>query len=402
MTNPALSLTRPYPFARLKKLFSGIEPAGGKFKPISLGIGEPQHPLPECIRKAVVENMESMSHYPATSGSMALREAIAGWIERRYGARLDPATQVLPVLGSREALFSFTQSHIDASGSEKPVVLIPCPFYQIYEGATLMAGAEPVYMPLTKENGYKPDLSAIGKDVLRRTQLLYVCSPGNPTGVTMKLEDWKVLFELADRWNFAIVSDECYSEIYFEEGKAPLGALTAAKLLGRDDYRNIIIMQSLSKRSNAPGMRSGFVAGDAKLIAPFLLYRTYHGSAMNPMVQAASIAAWNEETHVVENRRLYREKFAAGQPVVNSVLDAPMPEASFYLWTKVPCDDTVFARELYREQGVTVLPGSYLSRDLASGNPGAGYVRIAFVATPAEALEASQRIVEFVKTTKAI
>lgn len=402
MTNPALSLTRPYPFARLKKLFAGIEPAGGKLKPISLGIGEPQHPLPECIRKAVVENMESMSHYPATSGSIALREAIAGWIERRYGARLDPATQVLPVLGSREALFSFTQSHIDASGSEKPVVLIPCPFYQIYEGATLMAGAEPVYMPLAKENGYKPDLSAIGEDVLRRTQLLYVCSPGNPTGVTMKLEDWKVLFELADRWNFAIVSDECYSEIYFEEGKAPLGALTAAKLLGRDDYRNIIIMQSLSKRSNAPGMRSGFVAGDAKLIAPFLLYRTYHGSAMNPMVQAASIAAWNEETHVVENRRLYREKFAAGQPVVNSVLDAPMPEASFYLWTKVPCDDTVFARELYREQGVTVLPGSYLSRDLASGNPGAGYVRIAFVATPAEALEASQRIVEFVKTTKAI
>ena len=218
------------------------------------------------------------------------------------------------------------------------------------KGATLMSGAEPVYMPLAKENGYKPDLSAIGEDVLRRTQLLYVCSPGNPTGVTMKLEDWKVLFELADRWNFAIVSDECYSEIYFEEGKAPLGALTAAKLLGRDDYRNIIIMQSLSKRSNAPGMRSGFVAGDAKLIAPFLLYRTYHGSAMNPMVQAASIAAWNEETHVVENRRLYREKFAAGQPVVNSVLDAPMPEASFYLWTKVPCDDTVFARELYHSE----------------------------------------------------
>ena len=398
MTNPGLLLTRPYPFARLRKLFEGIEPAAGKLKPISLGIGEPQHPLPECIRKAVTDNLDMMSHYPGTSGTAALREAIARWCVLRYGAQLDASTQILPVLGSREALFSFTQSHINASGAQKPVALIPCPFYQIYEGASLLAGAEPVYMPLSARNGFLPDFSCVPESVLARTQVVFVCSPGNPTGSVMKLENWKELFELSDRYGFAIVSDECYSEIYFEEGQAPLGALSAAKLLGRDDFKNIIIMQSLSKRSNAPGMRSGFVAGDAALIKPFLLYRTYHGSAMNPTVQAASIAAWSDEAHVVENRRLYREKFAAAQPVVNSALEAPMPEASFYLWTKVPGDDTIFARELYRKMGVTVLPGSYLSHDLKEGNPGTGYVRIAFVAEPSEALEAAERIAEFVKT----
>ncbi len=402
MTNPGLLLTRPYPFARLKKLFAGIEPAGGRLRHISLGIGEPQHPLPECIRRAVLENVESMSHYPATGGSTALRGAVAAWCERRYGAPVDPASEVLPVLGSREALFSLTQSVIDPSGPVKPTALIPCPFYQIYEGASLLAGAEPVYMPLKKENNFQPDFSSVSDEVLARTQIVFVCSPGNPTGATMKLADWKALFELSDRWGFVIVSDECYSEIYFEEGKAPLGALTAARMLGRDGFRNLVVMQSLSKRSNAPGMRSGFVAGDAALLKPFLLYRTYHGSAMNPMVQAASIAAWNEEAHVVENRRLYREKFAAAQPLVNSVLEAPMPEASFYLWTKVPGDDAVFARELYRDQAVTVLPGSYLSRDLPGGNPGAGYVRIAFVAEPQLAQEAAQRIVEFVKSGKFI
>ena len=354
--------------------------------------------MPECIRKAVTDNLDMMSHYPGTSGTAALREAIARWCVLRYGAQLDASTQILPVLGSREALFSFTQSHINASGAQKSVALIPCPFYQIYEGASLLAGAEPVYMPLSARNGFLPDFSCVPESVLARTQVVFVCSPGNPTGSVMKLENWKELFELSDQYGFAIVSDECYSEIYFEEGQAPLGALSAAKLLGRDDFKNIIIMQSLSKRSNAPGMRSGFVAGDAALIKPFLLYRTYHGSAMNPTVQAASIAAWSDEAHVVENRRLYREKFAAAQPVVNSALEAPMPEASFYLWTKVPGDDTIFARELYRKMGVRVLPGSYLSRDLKEGNPGTGYVRIAFVAEPSEALEAAERIAEFVKT----
>ena len=398
MPNPGLSRTRPYPFARLRKLFEGIVPAEGKLKPISLGIGEPCHPIPQCICDAIAQNVSLMSSYPGTAGSPALREAISAWCERRYGLAPDPATEILPVLGTREALFSLVQCLVDPTVKGGAKVVMPVPFYQIYEGATFLAGADPVYLPLTRENGYKLDLSVLSPDTLSQTQLVYICSPGNPTGSVFDLDDWNKLFALSDRYGFVIASDECYSEIYSEEGQAPLGALSAAKLLGRDDFKNIIIMQSLSKRSNAPGMRSGFVAGDAALIKPFLLYRTYHGSAMNPTVQAASIAAWSDEAHVVENRRLYREKFAAAQPVVNSALEAPMPEASFYLWTKVPGDDTIFARELYRKMGVTVLPGSYLSRDLKEGNPGTGYVRIAFVAEPSEALEAAERIAEFVKT----
>ncbi|MDY6009950.1 MAG: succinyldiaminopimelate transaminase [Duodenibacillus sp.] len=397
MSHPGLALTRPYPFARLRKLFAGIEPAAGKLAPISLGIGEPRHPLPECIRRAVEDNIGAMSHYPTTGGTPALKQAVAGWCQRRYGTTLDPDTQILPCLGSREALFCFVQSHVDTTRSGgKPVVVIPSPFYQIYEGAAFMAGAEPVYLPLTRENNFEIDLSELDEATLARTQIVFVCSPGNPTGKVVTLEGWKRLFEASAKYGFVIASDECYSEIYLEEGKAPLGALTAAKMLGLENFKNLIVFQSLSKRSNAPGMRSGFMAGDASLIKDLLLYRTYHGSAMNPMVQAASIAAWNDEEHVIENRRLYKEKFAAAQPVINSVIDAPQTEASFYLWAKLPGSDEDFARDLYAAKGVTVLPGSYLSRPCAGGlNPGAGFVRIALVAEPAEVLEAAHRIADF-------
>lgn len=400
MFNPGLSLTRPYPFARLRKLFEGIEPAGGRLAPVSLGIGEPCHPTPQCIREAIVENIGRMSAYPATTGDMALREAIAAWCERRYGMPIDAASQVLPVLGSREALFSLVQCVVDASVTPKAKVVMPVPFYQIYEGSAFLAGAEPVYVPLTRENDYKLDLTTLSDETLAATQLVFVCSPGNPTGSVYDLEDWKKLFTLSDRYGFVIVSDECYSEIYFEEGKAPVGAMTAATALGRTDLKNIVVLNSLSKRSNAPGMRSGFAAGDASIMKAFLLYRTYHGSAMNPMIQAASIAAWNDEAHVIENRRLYREKFAVAQPVLNEVLDAPMPQASFYLWADTGTDDEVFARELYREEGVTVLPGSYLSREVVGPdgrrtNPGAGYVRIALVAEPERIGEAAERIRRF-------
>lgn len=402
MFNPGLSLTRPYPFARLRKLFEGITPAGGKVEPISLGIGEPCHPIPACIREAIAANISRMSAYPATGGDIALRQAIAAWCGRRYGLAIDPATQVLPVLGSREALFSIVQCVVDATGPVKPKVVMPVPFYQIYEGSAFLAGAEPVYVPLTRENGYKLDLSSLDEATLAATQLVFVCSPGNPTGSVYELDDWKKLFALADRYGFVIVSDECYSEIYFEEGHAPIGAMTAAKALGREDLTNIIVLNSLSKRSNAPGMRSGFAAGDKAIIAKYLLFRTYHGSAMNPMIQAASIAAWNDEAHVIENRRLYREKFAVAQPIVNEVIDAPMPQAAFYLWAHVGGSDEQFTRSLYAEEGITVLPGSYLSRQvrLSDGsvmNPGAGYVRIALVAKPSRIGEAAERLRTFVK-----
>lgn len=401
MSNPGLSLTRPYPFARLRKLFEGITPAEGRLDPISLGIGEPCHPLPQCIREAILENVSRMSHYPSTAGDVALREAISAWCARRYGLAPDPAGEILPVLGSREALFSVAQCILDPRAPGGAKVVMPVPFYQIYEGSAFLAGAEPVYLPLTRENGYKLDLSAASEETLRQTQLVYVCSPGNPTGSVLDLEDWKKLFELSDRYGFVIASDECYSEIYFEEGKAPVGALTAAKAFGRTDLKNIIVLNSLSKRSNAPGMRSGFVAGDRNIIKSYLLYRTYHGSAMNPVIQAASIAAWNDEAHVVENRRLYRQKFAVAQPILNEVIDAPMPQASFYLWAQVGRNDEVFARELYRKQGITVLPGSYLSREIpvegaAPFNPAAGYVRIALVAEPERIEEAALRIKQFV------
>lgn len=394
MFNPGLALTRPYPFARLRKLLEGAQPPQD-VTPISFGLGEPRHPTQPCILEAIRSHMEGFAHYPPTSGPLALREAISAWIDFRYGVKLDPATCVLPVLGSREALFSLVQTVVDPR--EGANVVMPSPFYQIYEGAALMAGATPLYLPITRENGFHLEFDRLSEEQKRHTQLVFTCSPGNPTGSVMTLEQWKELFELSHRYGFVIASDECYSEIYFEEGKAPLGALTAAKQLGRG-VKNLIILQSLSKRSSAPGLRSGFVAGDPAIIKEFLLYRTYHGSAMALPVAAASQAAWSDETYPVYNRGLYRESFAAAQPQINTVLEAPMPAASFYLWVPVPGgDDERYTRELFAATGVTVLPGSYLSRESFGFNAGKGFVRIALVATPAEVREGAQRLVEFTR-----
>ncbi len=392
--NSLLLQTRPYPFTRLNQLLSGVTPPA-HLTPISLGIGEPKHPTPQCITDTLIEHIGSIAHYPSMRGEVALREAISAWCARRFGAAVDPFTQILPVLGSREALFSFVQSHVNAA--DNPCVIMPTPFYQIYEGAALLAGAEPVYLPLTQDTGYRMDLTVLDESVLKRAQVVFVCSPNNPTGSTIGLDEWKELFAMSDRYGFVLCSDECYSEIYCDESRPPLGALDAARQLGRTDFKNLIIFQSLSKRSNAPGMRSGFVAGDARLIEPFLLYRTYHGSSMCPAIQRASTVAWSDETHVVENRRLYREKFDAAQPIINSVLDAPMPDASFYLWTKVPGSDEAFTKALYEQQALTVLPGSYLSRSVNGFDAGYGYVRLALVAEPAEVTEAARRIERFMR-----
>jgi N-succinyldiaminopimelate aminotransferase len=320
-----------------------------------------------------------------------LREAIAGWLQRRYGLpAIDPATQVLPVLGSRETLFSFAQVVVDRT--RPAAVVAPNPFYQIYEGAALLAGAEPIYLPTTAANGFRMEFERLTPEQWRTVQLVYVCTPGNPTGKVMTLDEWKALFELADRYGFTIASDECYSEIYFEEGRAPLGGLQAARALGRDDFARLVVFGSLSKRSNAPGLRSGYVAGDAQVLAKFLLYRTYHGNAMSLPVQAASIAAWNEEAHVIENRRLYAAKFAQATPIIGHALRVQPPEAAFHLWAHTRGDDEAYAKRLYAECNVTVLPGSYLSRTRDGQNPGAGYVRIALVATEDEVLEAAHRI----------
>ncbi|MGA7949991.1 MAG: succinyldiaminopimelate transaminase [Thiobacillaceae bacterium] len=390
--NSRLDQLQPYPFQNLRALLEGISAPAGLL-PINLSIGEPKHPTPQFIKDAFMAALDGLANYPATQGSDELRLAIAAWAGRRYVVELDPATEVLPVNGSREALFAFAQAVINPVRHNKRVVS-PNPFYQIYEGAALLAGATPYYLNTVSANGFRMNWASVPEALWEMVQLVYVCSPGNPTGKVMVLGDWKEIFELADRHGFVIASDECYSEIYFEEGKSPLGALTAARQLGRG-LRNLVVFNSLSKRSNVPGLRSGFAAGDGEIIRKFLLYRTYHGSAMSPAAQAASIAAWNDETHVVENRRLYREKFAAATPILAQAYPVETPEAAFYYWLKVPGSDTEFARELYRQQHVTVLPGSFLARDANGVNPGAGYVRIALVAGEAECEEAAHRMVVF-------
>jgi N-succinyldiaminopimelate aminotransferase len=391
--NPDLARLQPYPFERLRKVLEGVTPPPG-LAPINLSIGEPRHPTPRFITEALIAALPALANYPLTAGEPALREAIAAWLTRRHGlARIDAGSEVLPVAGSREALFAFAQAVIDRSRPAR--VVSPNPFYQIYEGAALLAGAHPVFLPTTEANGYAMDFGRLSSALLDQVQLVYVCSPGNPTGRVMRLEEWQRLFDLADRHGFAIAADECYSEIYCDEAAPPLGALAAAQALGRSRYERLVVFGSLSKRSNVPGLRSGFVAGDAALIKPFLLYRTYHGAALGGAVQRASIAAWNDEAHVVENRRLYAEKFRIAQPLVARRLHAPLPEAAFYLWARTPIADTEYARRLYAEQGVTVLPGSYLSREADGHNPGAGHVRIALVASPAETTEAAERIARF-------
>ena len=395
--NPLLSKLQPYPFERLRLLFADVTP-NPAYRPISLGIGEPRHATPDFIKEALAGSLDTgLAGYPPTAGDPKLREACAGWLARRYGLTVDPATQVLPVLGSREALFAMAQTVVDSS-RPGAVVVCPNPFYQIYEGAAFLAGAAPHYVASDPARNFAPCWDQVPDEVWARTQLVFVCSPGNPTGAVMPLEEWKLLFELSDRYGFVIASDECYSESYFRE-EAPLGGLEAAQKLGRSDFRNLILLTSLSKRSNVPGMRSGFVAGDAALIKPFLLYRTYHGSAMSPVAQTASIAAWNDEAHVVENRRLYREKFALATPILEKVMDVRLPDAGFYLWAGVlPAweDDTRFARELLAQYNVTVLPGSYLAREADGTNPGRGRVRMALVAETAECVEAAERIAEFI------
>jgi len=392
--NPRLNQLQPYPFQRLRELFAGVAPEAG-LSAINLSIGEPKHPTPAFIREALVGSLDGLANYPLTQGTDRLREAIAAWCRRRYGAEIDPATEVLPVNGSREALFAFAQAVIDPTRHVKRI-LSPNPFYQIYEGAAILAGAKPYFLNATPENGYRMDFDAVPGDVWETVQMAYVCSPGNPTGRVMDLSDWRGLFELADAHDFIIAADECYSEIYFDEAAPPLGALTAAKRLGRD-FSRLVVFNSLSKRSNVPGLRSGFVAGDAQILEQFLLYRTYHGSAMSPVVQAASAVAWADEAHVVENRRQYREKFAAVMPMLQDVLAFDAPDAAFYLWAKTPGGDTDFARELYRDQHVTVLPGSYLAREAKGVNPGEGYVRIALVDRLEACVEAAVRIRDFVR-----
>ncbi len=375
--------------------------ANPELRPIPLQIGEPKHKTPDFISQAVTDNLSGLAAYPATAGMPALRQSIAEWLVRRYRLpALNPGTQVLPVNGSREALFAFAQTVVDRtrhSADGGPIVVCPNPFYQIYEGAAILAGAEPYYVNTIAANDFATDFASVPEEVWRRTQLLYVCSPGNPTGRVMALEEWREIFALADRYNFCIASDECYSELYFDEAHPPIGALQAAHQLGRTDFRRILIFSSLSKRSNVPGMRSGFVAGDASLIKPFLLYRTYHGSAMAPAVQSASIVAWRDEAHVVENRRLYSEKYRAVLPILEDVLKTSMPDGGFYLWARTVQEDTVFARELFKAYNVTVLPGSFLARDAHGVNPGKGFIRLALVASLAECVEAAERIVAFSK-----
>lgn len=400
--NPLLSHLQPYPFERLRQLFAGVTPPEA-YGPISLGMGEPRHPTPQFIKDALGSNLNGLASYPATAGDLALREAFTRWLHLRYGVQLNPATQVLPVNGSREALFAFAQTVVDPSQGQ-PLVVCPNPFYQIYEGAALLSGALPYYAASDPSRNFAVHWDAVPDTVWQRTQLLFVCSPGNPTGAVMPLAEWKKLFELSDRHGFVIASDECYSEIYFQ-GEPPLGGLQAADQLGRSDYKNLISFTSLSKRSNVPGMRSGFVAGDAELIKAFLLYRTYHGSAMSPIIQAASIAAWGDEQHVLENRTLYRKKFAQVTPLLAGVMDVALPDAGFYLWAKVPealgMDDAEFARALLAQYNVTVLPGSYLAREAQGSNPGAQRVRMALVAEAEECVEAALRIVQFIQSRTA-
>lgn len=398
--NPLLDKLHPYPFEKLKALFAGITP-NPQYSAISLGVGEPKHPTPEFIKQAVVDNLGGLASYPATAGSEALRRAIAGWLERRYALpEINPATQVLPVNGSREALFSLAQAVIDPSDKDA-LVMCPNPFYQIYEGAAFLAGATPYYVNSDPARNFAPDFGSVPEDVWQRVKLLFICSPGNPTGAVLSLADWQELFALSDKYGFVIAADECYSEIYFND-VAPLGAMQAAVACGKTDFARLIMFSSLSKRSNVPGMRSGFVAGDAAILKKFLLYRTYHGGAMSPSIQAASIAAWNDEAHVAENRAKYIQKFSQVTPLFQEVFDVALPDAGFYLWAKVDklcaITDTEFAQRLYADYNVTVLPGSYLARDAHGINPGQQRIRMALVAEVDECLEAAQRIVAFTKS----
>lgn len=396
--NHALNQLQPYPFEKLRALLGGVAANPDK-RAIALSIGEPKHSSPAFVKQALADNLDQMAVYPTTQGIPALREAISQWCERRFqvpAGWLDPARHVLPVNGTREALFAFTQTVVrrDVGG----LVVSPNPFYQIYEGAALLAGAAPHYLPCLDQNGFNPDFDAVSAQVWQRCQILFLCSPGNPTGALVPMPTLKKLIALADEHDFVIAADECYSELYFDEDAPPPGLLTACAELGRSDFKRCVVFHSLSKRSNLPGLRSGFVAGDAEILKAFLLYRTYHGCAMPVQTQLASIAAWEDEAHVLANRDLYREKFDAVLDILTPVLDVKRPDGSFYLWAKVPMDDAEFCRQLFEQEHVTVVPGSYLSREVDGLNPGAGRVRMALVAPMSECVEAAERIRRFIES----
>lgn len=397
--NPGLEKLHPYPFEKLARLIGEISPPVDK-SPINLSIGEPKHTTPEFILDEIKKNLHKTSMYPTTRGSDELRQSITSWIIRRFNlpeSSLDPDKNILPVNGTREAIFAFAQCVVD-NREEKPAIVLPNPFYQIYEGASLLAGAEPVYVNCRKSNNYLPDFESIPGETWKRCQLLYLCSPGNPTGTVIDQKTIESLLDLADKYNFVIAADECYSEIYFDEAQPPLGLLQAAANTGRDNYHRCIVFHSLSKRSNVPGLRSGFVAGDQTLIQAFLKYRTYHGCAMPLHTQAASMLAWQDESHVISNRELYSEKFDAVLDILQPVMDVQRPMAGFYLWPELSIADTDFARGLYQAQHVTVLPGSFLSRPVNDINPGANHLRIALVAPVAECIDAAERMCQYIKT----
>jgi len=396
--NPDLARLQPYPFEKINALKQGVTPPADK-NHIALSIGEPKHTPPTFALDEIAKQLQGIGSYPVTKGLPALRQAIVEWNTKRYGLpanSLDAEKNVLPVSGTREALFAFAQAVIDRTCS--PLVMMPNPFYQIYEGAALLAGAEPYFMNTIQEAGFIPDFDAVPENIWQRCQLLYICSPGNPTGAVMSIETLQKIIQLADKHDFVIASDECYSEIYFDENQPPPGILEAAHKMGRDDFKRCIAFNSLSKRSNLPGLRSGFVAGDADLIAGFLKYRTYHGCALPPPTQMASIKAWGDEIHVKENRALYTKKIDDVYVALSKVMTIPKPEASFYLWPETPIDDTEFARGLFEQQNITVVPGQYLSRMAEGSNPGQNRIRIAMVAPYEECMDAANRMIEYVNS----
>lgn len=395
--NPDLQRLQPYPFEKLRALIADITP-NPELRPISLSIGEPKHPSPPFVLEALASNLDQAAVYPTTAGIPELRQSIADWLSQRFSLKagsLDPAQHIIPVNGTREALFSFTQALVkrDPQG----LVVSPNPFYQIYEGAAFLAGVEPHYLACDASNGFIPDFSQVPASTWQRCQLLFICTPGNPTGSVIPQDRLQQLIKLADEHDFVIASDECYSEIYRPDQPAPVGLLQACAAMGRDDYARCVVFHSLSKRSNLPGLRSGFVAGDASLLTPYLQYRTYHGCAMPVQSQRASIAAWQDESHVETNRALYQAKFDAVLDILGEVMDVQRPDAGFYLWPQTPIDDESFSRRLLAEENVAVVPGRYLSRDLDGYNPGAGRVRMALVAPLDDCIEAAQRIGRFIE-----
>lgn len=393
--NPNLNKLQPYPFEQIRRLKAGLIPPKDKDL-ISLAIGEPKHECPSFITQAVNDNLIGFQQYPLTKGSNDLRLSIAKWLIKRFGLEsqlVDYNRNIIPVNGTREALFAFAQCVVDPIPNAK--VISPNPFYQIYEGAALLSGAEPYYLACEENNGFLPDYLAVPDTVWEDCQLLYVCNPANPTGAVTDIEALKVLINLAEKFDFIIASDECYSELYIDEFNPPPSLLEAAQAIGNDQFKRCVVFHSLSKRSNAPGLRSGFVAGDAEILEKFLLYRTYHGCAMPPPIQQASIAAWSDEKHVFNNREQYRLKFASVVKILKSVIDISIPEASFYLWMKTPMSDEVFTRDIYQQQHIDVVPGQYLSRMVAGKNPGENRIRLALVAPLASCTEAALRIKEY-------